>query len=193
MKTICVYCASSSKCDPVYFDAADRLGKHLAQNKIHIIYGGGATGLMGRLADSALSAGGTVTGVLPNFMEEVEWGHKALTDLILVDDIHHRKRTLLEQSDAVVALPGGSGTLEELLEAITWKRLGLYTNPIAIVNTNSFYDPLQTLLKSCIEERFMNAHHIDLWTFVDTPEDALPALQSTAPGSGNAITSAAVQ
>ena len=178
IRQVCVYCASSSKCDPTYFDAAERLGQHLAANGIGIVYGGGEAGLMGRLADSALKAGGNVLGILPRFMEEVEWGHQNLTELRLVDDIHSRKRAMLEASDGVVALPGGCGTLEELFEAISWKRLGLYTNPIVIVNTNGFFDPCMELLERCISERFMTPAHRSIWSLVQSPEEAVHALRS---------------
>jgi uncharacterized protein (TIGR00730 family) len=193
IRQVCVYAASSDKCHASYLGAAERLGRHLAQNGLGIVYGGGACGLMGRLAQGALSEGGKVIGVIPRFMEEVEWGHTGLTELRVVDDIHQRKRTMLEASDAVVALPGGCGTLEELFEAIAWKRLGLYTNPIAIVNTNGFYNPCVELLERCISERFMNPGHSAIWTLVDAPEEVVPALRSASPWSKNAIRSAAVQ
>ena len=105
---------------------------------------------MGALADAALAAGGRLVGILPKFMNDLEWGHKSLTELRLVDDMHHRKRMMIEESDAVVALPGGSGTFEELLEAITWKRLGLYVGPIVVVNVRGFYDPLRELLERAV-------------------------------------------
>jgi uncharacterized protein (TIGR00730 family) len=118
-----------------------------------------AWALMGALADGALSRGGRITGVLPRFMNDLEWGHAGLTELHLVEDMHTRKHRLLSGSYAVVALPGGSGTLEELLEAITLKRLGLYFGPIVLVNTRHFFDPLLQLLASAIEERFMDERH----------------------------------
>ena len=133
---------------------------------------------MGVLADAVLAAGGKLVGVLPRFMDDLEWGHKSLTELRLVDDMHHRKRMMLEEADAVVALPGGSGTFEELLEAITWKRLGLYLDPIVIVNVRGFYDPLRDLLERAIAERFMDERHRDMWTFVDGPAEVLAAIQS---------------
>ncbi len=141
---------------------------------------------MGALADAALAAGGRIVGVLPKFMDDVEWGHKSLTELRLVDDMHHRKRVMLEESDAVVALPGGSGTFEELLEAITWKRLGLYVNPIVIVNVRGFYDPLRELLERAIAERFMDERHRQMWTFVDRPQDVLEAIRAAPEWSAEA-------
>src|ERR1700683_2000975 len=112
LRTVCVYCASSERTPALYHDAATRLGRHLATEGFGIVYGGGATGSMGRVANAALEAGGKVTGVLPRFMDGLEWGHRSLTELHLVDDMHQRKRRMLELSDAVVALPGGCGTFE---------------------------------------------------------------------------------
>ncbi|HPV57420.1 MAG TPA: TIGR00730 family Rossman fold protein, partial [Tenuifilaceae bacterium] len=136
---VCVYCASSNKVDEKYFKATEILAKNLAKNGITSVYGGGSNGLMGCLADTALHEGGKVIGILPHFMDKVEWGHKNLTELILVKDMHERKRLLIEGVDAVVALPGGCGTLEELMEVITLKRLGKFTKPIIILNTDGFY------------------------------------------------------
>jgi uncharacterized protein (TIGR00730 family) len=178
IRSVCVYCASSRVCDPVYFRAAETLGCELARNGITVIYGGGGGGLMGRLADAALREGGRVTGILPMFMDELEWGHGSLTELILVSDMHERKRTMLASADAVVALPGGCGTLEELFEAVAWKRLGLYLGPIALVNVQGFFDPCISLLERCVEERFMDERHRSMWTVVDRPEAVLQALQN---------------
>lgn len=178
IRQVCVYCASSSRCASTYFDAAEQLGQHLAENGIGIVYGGGEAGLMGRLADSALNANGRVLGILPQFMNESEWGHQNLTELRLVDNIHSRKRAMLEASDGVIALPGGCGTLEELFEAITWKRLGLYTNPIVIININDFFDPCIELLERCISEGFMTPEHRNIWALVQSPVEALQILQS---------------
>jgi uncharacterized protein (TIGR00730 family) len=157
--TVCVYAGSSKACHSDYQDAAHRLGLFLAERRFTIIYGGGGIGLMGALADGALSGGGRVIGVLPRFMNDLEWGHRGLTELQLVQDMHTRKHRLLSGSDTVVALPGGSGTLEELLEAITLKRLGLYLGPIVLVNTRRFFDPLLQLLASAIKDRFMDERH----------------------------------
>lgn len=184
---ICVYCASSSQCDAYYFEQTKQLGALLARSDYAIVYGGGGAGLMGALADAALAAGGEVIGVLPHFMKEVEWGHNGLTSMHLVDDMHERKRTMIESSHALIALPGGCGTLEELLEAITWKRLGLHTNPIIIVNTRGFYDPLIAQLERCIDERFMLPKHRSMWTVVSSVEEVLPALQNASAWSKEAI------
>src|SRR5208283_5268857 len=151
---VCVYCASSRQCDPAYLDAAERLGRHLASHQATLVYGGGGAGAMARLAEGALSAGGTAIGVIPSFMVDLEWGHKELTTMHIVDNMRERKHRMLDGADAVVALPGGCGTLEELFETITLKRLGLYLGPIILVNTRGFYDRVVAALEHCIAERF---------------------------------------
>src|SRR5215468_4102410 len=159
-RAVCVYCASSRSAHPDYRAAARRLGEVLARDGIGIVYGGGAVGSMGALADGALAAGGRVVGILPRFMAELEWGHKGLSDLKLVEDMRTRKHAMLTASQAAVALPGGSGTLEELLEAVTLKRLGLYVGPIVMVNTRGFFDPLVDVLTRAVEEHFMDKRHL---------------------------------
>ncbi len=176
IQRVCVYCASSEKIPSVYHEAAARLGAELARHGVTLVYGGGGLGSMGRLANAALEAGGQVIGILPRFMTDLEWGHRKLTELHLVDDMHERKRKMLELSDAVVALPGGCGTFEELFEAITWKRLGLYLKPIVLVNVNGFYDPCVELLDRAIRERFMDTKHAAMWTVVAEPEGVMEAL-----------------
>ncbi|MGH9359711.1 MAG: TIGR00730 family Rossman fold protein [Terriglobia bacterium] len=178
IQAVTVYCASSRQCDSVYLDAAERLGRELALHEITVIYGGGGGGLMGRLADSALREGGRVVGILPRFMEELEWGHRKITELVIVDDMHQRKRAMLDRADAVVALPGGCGTLEELFEAIAWKRLGLYLGPIVIVNTRSFYDPCLDLLNRCVGEHFMDHRHRSMWDVVSEPHEVIAAIRA---------------
>jgi uncharacterized protein (TIGR00730 family) len=184
--SVCVYCASSERTPVVYHEAASRLGRHLAGEGINIVYGGGASGSMGHLAAAALQAGGKVTGELPRFMNDLEWGHPSLTQLHVVDDMHQRKRLMLELADAVVALPGGCGTLEELFEAISWKRLGLFVGPIVLVNVNRFYEPCLDLLERSIAEHFMDTRHGAMWSVVAEPEEVAPALQSAAPWPANA-------
>ena len=178
---VCVYCASSEKCDRAYHDAAERLGALLAESGCTIVYGGGAVGLMGSLANGALARSGKVIGIIPRFMRDVEWQHPGIADLQVVEDMRERKHRLLTGSDAVVALPGGCGTLEELFEAITLKRLGLYFSPIVLLNTRGFYTPLQRFLQHVIGERFMNPEHAAMWSLVDRPEDVLPEIRATPP------------
>jgi uncharacterized protein (TIGR00730 family) len=178
IKRVCVYCASSRQCDAAYHDAAARLGRTLARNKVTLVYGGGSVGSMGHLADAALAEGGRVIGVLPRFMYDLEWGHRGLSELLIVNDLHERKRMMIEEVDAVIALPGGCGTLEELFEAITWKRLGLFGGPIVLVNTLGFYAQCVAFLESCIERRFMDERHRAMWSLVESPEDVLDAIAS---------------
>jgi hypothetical protein len=176
-----VYCASSRTAHADYRLAARRLGEVLAGAGITIVYGGGAAGSMGALADGALGAGGRVIGILPRFMADLEWGHPGLSDLQLVEDLRTRKHLMLTMSQAAIALPGGSGTLEELLEAITLKRLGLYLNPIVLVNTRGFFDPLLEVLRRAVAEHFMDTRHLSMWQVVATP-DEIPQALTSAPG-----------
>lgn len=175
---ICVYCASSNQADPRFRAAAFRLGELLAANQHSIVYGGGSAGSMGAVADGALSKDGEVIGILPRFMADLEWGHPSLTHLELVGDMRERKHRLLTGSDAVVALPGGCGTLEELFEAITLKRLGLYFNPIILLDTLDYWQPLDAFLHKVIEQRFMNPEHAAMWARVAEPEDVLPTIRN---------------
>lgn len=179
IKDVCVYCASSTKIPSVYFDAAERLGQLLAEQGINLINGAGRQGLMGRISDATLACGGTVTGVIPHFMVEQGWHHHGLTWLIETETMHERKQLMTELSDGVIALPGGCGTMEELLEIITWKQLGLYLNPIIILNTDGFYDPLLTLLKQAIGQNFMRHEHENIWQVASTPEEAVDLLYVT--------------
>ncbi len=176
---ICVYAASSAQVAPEFHAAAHTLGGLLARGGCSLVYGGGSQGLMGAVANGALEAGGEVIGILPRFMADLEWGHPGLTQLELVEDMRERKHRLLTDSDAVVALPGGCGTLEELFEAITLKRLGIYFNPILLLNTRGFYAPLAGFMDSVIAERFMNPEHAAMWSLVDRPEDVLSTIQAT--------------
>ena len=177
LKRICVYCASSTQADPEYRDAARETGRLLAREGSEIIYGGGGLGSMGALADGALEEGGRVIGVLPEFMQELEWGHSKVSELKIVASLHERKLEMIEKADGIIALPGGSGTFEELLEALTWKRLALYTNPIALLNTRSYYDAFQRMMEQAADERFMNQQHLQMWTLVDRPQELIPALK----------------
>ena len=192
-KSVCVYCASSSRCDAEYHDAARRLGAVLAERGFSIVYGGGAVGSMGALADGALASGGRIVGILPKFMMELEWGHQTLTELRIVEDMRVRKHVMLSESEGLVALPGGSGTLEELFEAITLKRLGLYVHPIVLVNTRDFFAPLIKLLEHAVSERFMDARHLEMWQVVAAPEDVPHALETATPWRPDARTFATVR
>jgi uncharacterized protein (TIGR00730 family) len=157
----------------VYLEAAERLGTILGRKRLNVINGAGSIGLMRVVSDAALKAGGTVTGVIPRFMVQNGWGHSELTELIEVETMHERKQRMTGLSDAVIALPGGYGTLEELMEIITWKQLGLYRKPVVILNTNQYYDPLLMMLRRAVEEHFIHPRHASLWHVSRTPEEAV--------------------
>lgn len=188
----CVYCASSDKVDPKYLDSADQLAEVLVGQGIAVVYGGGGKGLMGRLADGVLARGGKITGVIPEFMKAVEWDHPQVSEMHVVPDMHTRKRMFLENIDAVIALAGGCGTFEELLEAMTWKRLGLITAPIVIVNTDGYYDPLIEMLDRSVREQFMRPEHAAMWSVVASPSDLMAVLHAAPDWGRNAIEFAAV-
>jgi uncharacterized protein (TIGR00730 family) len=192
MQTICVYCAASTKINPRFFEATDRLGKILAKEGLSVVFGGGATGLMGQLADSILAANGKITGVIPQFMCDEDWHHNQLTELIVVETMHERKEKMARMADAVIALPGGCGTLEELMEVITWKQLGIFTKPIVILNMDGYYNPLIAMLQHAVEEKFMRDVHKNMWEVVETPEEVLAAIEGSADWSSNARSFAAI-
>lgn len=171
--SVCVYSASSTKIDPVYFDTAYELGTLLGQQHIRLINGAGNMGLMSAVSDAALAAGGEVTGVIPCFMVEQGWHHTGLTRLVEVESMHERKKMMADLSDAVIALPGGCGTLEELLEIITWKQLGLYLNPVVILNVKGYFDPLLAMLQRAVEENFMRTQHGSIWHVAKTVREAV--------------------
>ncbi len=189
---ICVFCASSAKVDKAYFDATMRLAEILAKQNHTIVYGGGSVGLMGCLADTALLHGGDVEGILPRFMDKVEWGHKGISRMILVEDMRERKKLLTENVDAVVTLPGGCGTLEELMEVFTLKRLGKFTKPIIVLNTKDYYKHLNLLVEQMISEHFLRQEHRQIWQLVNEPEDILPAITNAPKWDSSAINFAAV-
>ena len=171
--SVCVYSASSTKIDPVYFDTAYELGTLLGQQHIRLINGAGNMGLMSAVSDAVLAAGGEVTGVIPRFMVEQGWHHTGLTRLVEVESMHERKKMMADLSDAVIALPGGCGTLEELLEIITWKQLGLYLNPVVILNVKGYFDPLLAMLQRAVEENFMRTQHGSIWHVAKTVREAV--------------------
>ena len=193
LKRICVYCASSQQCDHLYHKNAYRTGEILAEAGYEIVYGGGAVGSMGALADGSLAQGGRVIGIMPQFMKDLEWNHPGITELQLVEDMRERKHNMLTGSSGLIALPGGSGTLEELLEAITLKRLGIYLNPILILNTNGLFDPLLNLFERIIAEKFMDERHRDMWTVISSPDEIIDALESAVDWSSDAREFAAVK
>ncbi len=178
IKSVCVYCASSSKIKPAYFEAARELGRLLAQNGMRCVCGAGNQGLMGALSDSVLDYGGRVLGVIPQFMIDEGWCHPRLTETIVTADMHERKERMAQEADAVVALPGGCGTMEELMEIITWKQLGLFLHPIVILNIDEYYTPMIEMLQRAIDENFMRSEHARMWQVVTTPQEAVEAMRS---------------
>jgi uncharacterized protein (TIGR00730 family) len=174
--TVCVFASSSSRIDPKYVQAAAELGSLFARSKMKVIYGGGGIGLMGALADAVIENGGSITGVIPSFMNDEGWGHPGLNNMIVTTDMGDRKKNMFARADAVVALPGGIGTLEELTEAITLKQLGLFKGPVVILNTLDFYKSLFDFLEHMVSGNFMRIEHKDMWVIADTPEEVLNAL-----------------
>ena len=176
IKNVCVYSASSTQIAPLYFQVAEELGRLLAEKHINLINGAGYRGLMGAISNAALAAGGTVTGIIPRFMVEQGWHHQGLTRLVETETIHERKQLMADLSDGVIALPGGCGTLEELLEIITWKQLGLYLKPIVILNVDGYYNPLIEMLQNAISGNFMRKEHEAIWQVATTAQEAVECL-----------------
>jgi hypothetical protein len=177
-RAVCVYCASSDRADPRHRDDARRLGALLAADGRTVVYGGGRVGSMGALAAGALQAGGRVVGIIPGFLRDLELAHDRLTELHVVEDLRSRKHEMLVRSAAVVALPGGCGTFEELLEVVTLKRLGVYLGPIVIVNTEGYYAPLLDLFAAAVREQFMRESDAGVFSVVATPDEVLEAIRS---------------
>ena len=178
---VCVFCASSANIDERYLADARELGNLLAQGGWRCVNGGGAVGLMGAVTDGTLDAGGEVTGVIPKFMVDNGWCYDRLMDVVVTADMHQRKQMMSNMADAVIALPGGVGTLEELLETLTWRQLGLVKVPIIILNTLGYYDLLLAVLRHAIDEGFMKPSHGQLWQVAATPADAVALLDDSSP------------
>ena len=176
---IAVYCAGSAKTSRTYLEGAERLAKAFNDFGAELVFGGGKTGLMGHLATQMIAKGCVVHGVMPRFLKDIEMNHPHVEDFIFVDSMAERKYLLMKDTEGLVALPGGCGTLEELLEAITLKRLGKYIKPIVIVNQNGFYDSLLMMLERMVIEDFMRPEHRNIWSVVKEPEEALYAIAST--------------
>ena len=176
IKSIAVYCASSNKVRASFVEAAETLGAIFASHGIRLIYGDGGIGLMAAVAKGVLDAGGEAIGVIPRFMVEQGWNNPRSTKTIVTETMHERKATICNISDAMVALPGGIGTFEELLECLTWKQLGLHNNPVVILNTDGYYDRLLACIDLMVEEQMMRPIHKDMYVVVSTPEEVLPAI-----------------
>ena len=181
LKRVCVFAGSSPGVLAAYADCATTLGRELASQGIAVVYGGAQVGLMGLLADTALAAGGTVIGVIPQALIDREIGHTGLTELHVVGSMHERKALMAELADSFVALPGGAGTLEELIETYTWLQLGLHSKPLGLLNVSGYYDALLAFLDHAVHERFLTQEHRAMLLTADTPEALLDRLASYTP------------
>jgi uncharacterized protein (TIGR00730 family) len=190
--SLTVYCASSRKVDQKYFQATRKLADILLERDVHVIYGGGSQGLMGALADRYIEKKGKITGIIPEFMVKVEWGHPQVENMIIVHDMHERKKKLIEKADGIIALPGATGTLEELSEVISLKKLGKFIKPIILLNTDGFYTPLNDFFHKMAEEHFLLKEHLGMWQLIDSPEDFWNAMENFPSWSTDSINSALV-
>jgi len=181
LRSICVFCGASTGANPVYREAAVALGQALAGRGLTLVYGGGAVGLMGVVADAAMAAGGEVIGIIPQSLQDAEIGHRGLTRLEVVDGMHARKARMAELSDAFIALPGGLGTLEELFEVWTWGQLGYHGKPLGLLDVNHFYTKLSHFLDHLVEEGFVRPHHRDMLQRSETAESLLQQLEAWEP------------
>jgi len=193
IRRVTVYASSSDALAEPYYEAAARLGTVLGRAGLEIVYGGGGVGLMREMADHALAQGAHVHGVIPHFLNTVEHGHRNLSRLEVVADLRERKQRMIADSHAVVSLPGGSGTFEELFEVLTLKRLGLFTGPVILVNTRDYFDRFVGFLQHSVRERFMSEQHMQMWSVVSEPEQVPGAMHSAAPWSSDARHFAAVR
>ena len=176
LRSVCVFCGASPGASPVYQEAAVALGRHLAERGLTLVYGGGAVGLMGTVADAALAAGGEVIGIIPQSLQEAEIGHKGLSRLEVVDGMHARKARMAELSDAFIALPGGLGTLEELFEVWTWGQLGYHAKPLGLLDVNGFYEKLGGFLDHIVEEGFVRPQHRAMLLLGQQPDELLDGM-----------------
>lgn len=181
IRSVCVFCGSQSGARPEYLAAARELGGMLARHGVGIVYGGGHVGLMGAVADAALAAGGRVVGVIPEHLMRPEVAHQSLTELIVVDTMHTRKRLMAERSDAFIVLPGGYGTFEEMFETVTWLQLKLHTKPVGILNVENYFDHLLQFLRHAAAEAFIRPAHFDLLIVESNPPLLLERLRRHVP------------
>ena len=183
IQSICVYCGSSPGNDPAYLEAGKTLGRSLGEAGLRLVYGGGTKGIMGAVAQGTMEAGGKVTGIIPRFLMNKEATEKALgqlDELVVTEDMHERKHRMFEESDAFVTLPGGIGTLEEVIEIMTWAQLGQHTKPIVLANINGFWDPLSTLLDHMRDAGFIHTAHRVRPLIIGAPDAIVPAILAAA-------------
>jgi uncharacterized protein (TIGR00730 family) len=184
LSSVCVYCGSSNRVAQKYKLSAQAIGKELARRKLHIVFGGGHVGLMGVLADAALEEGGIVIGVIPEHIREQEIQHDNLTELHIVPDMHTRKRMMVDRSDAFIILPGGFGTLDEMFELLTWKKLGLHNDPVILFNQDGYWDEMIALVKKTVTEGFSKPIDLSLFEVASSVEGIFAALdRHMFPGS----------
>ncbi len=193
IKKICVFAASSPGIHPSYLDAGKEMARILVQQDIEMNYGAGSVGIMGVMADEMLALNGKVTGIIPGFMQKMGWGHPDLKNIVTVETMHERKSLMMKDVDAIISMPGGVGTLEELLEAITLKQLGKFLKPIIILNTNCFYDPLLSHFEEMIDQHFMRPLHGKIWQVANEPEEVIGLIQNEPDWDPEAIMYAAVE
>jgi uncharacterized protein (TIGR00730 family) len=186
LKTVCVYCGSGTGADPIYGEAARELGRRFAETGIRLVYGGGSVGLMGEIASAVLRHGGHVTGIIPRFLSERERLLRGVDELIVTEDMHARKRLMFERAEAFVALPGGIGTLEELVEMLTWGQLGRHEKPVVLANVGGFWNPLLALFAHMTEQGFIRPGLTVTYMAVDRVADIVPKLQETVRGVAQA-------
>lgn len=187
--SLCVLCGSREGSDPAFQEATVRLGKLMARRGVRLVYGGGSIGLMGLIADSVLSAGGEVVGIIPEFLIRREVGHRRLSNMIVTDSMHDRKRRMFEMADAFVVLPGGLGTLDETFEIVTWKQIKLHAAPIIVLDVNGYWQPLKALIDATIDGAFAGADVRNLVNFVATPEDVFKVLAASPQQREEVLTS----
>lgn len=180
IKTVCVYCGSGPGTNPNFIEAAKALGKALAESNIRLVYGGGSLGLMGAVATSVLDHGGTVTGIIPDFLRMRENALTRVQEMVVTPDMHERKRLMFERSDAFVALPGGLGTLEELVEQLTWQQLGRHAKPVLLANVDGFWEPLFSLVAHMRQTQFIRAGLSVEILKADKVEEIIPRLRAAA-------------
>ena len=176
MKKVCVFTGAASGINTLYRDAAYQMGQMLASRELGLVYGGGKRGLMGAVADGMLAANGKVTGIIPKFLDNVEVGHKGVTDLHIIDSMHERKAMMYDAADAFIIFPGGLGTLDETMEIITWRQLGLHQKPIIIVNLNGYWDSMLIMFQNIIDQGFMHHGHTGHFDQVDDLDSLMDRL-----------------
>ncbi len=180
-KSLCVFCGSRFGNDPEYVTEAKKLAKAMAENNIEFVYGGGSVGIMGVLAEEVLANGGRVTGIIPDFLQKLEVGHDNLTELIITDSMHERKRTMFERSEGFIVLPGGLGTLDETFEILTWKQLKLHNKPVIILDCNNYWQPFEDLINATINGGFASETARDLYSVATSTAEIFTQLENSTP------------